>query len=346
METIHRFRRWKKQKAPSKVLAIRFQALGDTIITLPYLQELKIKYPGLSIDFLTRKEVSLIPSSLKIFDSVIAVGGGRNVKLQVLLLLCKLPFLFARRYHVIIDLQNNRVSKLLRKFLFPAAWTEFDKSSPQSAGIRTMNTINRLGVWKINLRPLGHQNLLACHQIGESFGLSMGQPIVVLNPAGYSPSRSWPTEHYISFATKWLSVFPETKFVLLLLPAHRDKARVIANALGDACLDLTGQANQWEAFNVVRNAQLVLTEDSGLMHMAWVQGTPTVALFSSSRKDWSAPQGDWSYCFDSSDMPCGPCNLEVCKFGDNRCLTRITPEMVFIRCRELLHAKSADLIQT
>ena len=59
------------------------------------------------------------------------------------------------------------------------------------------------------------------------------------------------------------------------------------------------------------------------MHMAWTQGTPTLALFSDSRRDWSAPQGSWSDCLRFlPDLPCGPCGLPVCKFGDNRCLTR------------------------
>ena len=114
----------------------------------------------------------------------------------------------------------------------------------------------------------------------------------------------------------------------------------IAAALGDACIDLTGQADQLQAFAIVGRARLVLSEDSGLMHMAWVQGTPTLALFSSSRKDWSSPQGPWSDCLDSSDLPCGPCGLEVCKFGDNRCLTRYPAAQVLERAERLARPAS------
>jgi ADP-heptose:LPS heptosyltransferase len=106
------------------------------------------------------------------------------------------------------------------------------------------------------------------------------------------------------------------------MPSKRAKATEISTALGEHCIDLTGRADQLEAFAIVGRARFVLSEDSGLMHMAWTQGTPTLALFSDSRRDWSAPQGSWSDCLDSSDLPCGPCGLPVCKFGDNRCLTR------------------------
>jgi heptosyltransferase-2 len=74
------------------------------------------------------------------------------------------------------------------------------------------------------------------------------------------------------------------------------------------------------------------------MHMAWTQGTPTLALFSDSRRDWSAPQGSWSDCLDSSDLPCGPCGLEICKFGDNRCLTRHSAAQVHERAEKLARA--------
>jgi ADP-heptose:LPS heptosyltransferase len=119
------------------------------------------------------------------------------------------------------------------------------------------------------------------------------------------------------------------------MPSKRAKATEIATNLGEHCIDLTGRADQLEAFAIVGRARFVLSEDSGLMHMAWTQGTPTLALFSDSRRDWSAPQGSWSDCLDSSDLPCGPCGLMVCKFGDNRCLTRYPAAQVFERAERL-----------
>ncbi len=72
------------------------------------------------------------------------------------------------------------------------------------------------------------------------------------------------------------------------------------------------------------------------MHMAWVCGIPTLALFGSTRSDWSAPQGEHSLCLNSSDLECGNCLLEVCKYGDVHCLSRYTPEFVFEKSIGLL----------
>jgi lipopolysaccharide heptosyltransferase II len=89
----------------------------------------------------------------------------------------------------------------------------------------------------------------------------------------------------------------------------------------------------------VQRAALVLSEDSGLMHMAWVSGTPLVALFGSTRSDWSSPLGPRSLLLDSSDLPCGNCMQATCQRGDVFCLSRRTPEEVFSRAVSLL-AKS------
>ena len=91
-----------------------------------------------------------------------------------------------------------------------------------------------------------------------------------------------------------------------------------------------------EAFAIINKSYFVLTEDSGLMHMSWVSGIPTLALFGSSRRDWSAPQGEHSLCLNSSDLECGNCLLAICKYGDIHCLTRYTPEFVFDRSISLL----------
>jgi ADP-heptose:LPS heptosyltransferase len=251
--------------------------------------------------------------------------------------------LLAQRYDLVLDLQNHRFSRWIRKLIAPRAWAEFDRYSPRSAGERNRRTIAAA----IDCSPTldtglvlrgGGPNVdaLLCKH-----GWKPDHDFVVLNPAGYSPSRAWPIESYCEFARSWIARYPRTQMVLLLLPALRSKAERIAAVLGDACIDLTGQADQLQAFAIVGRARLVLSEDSGLMHMAWVQGTPTLALFSSSRKDWSSPQGPWSDCLDSSDLPCGPCGLEVCKFGDNRCLTRYPAAQVLERAEKLARPRLA-----
>jgi ADP-heptose:LPS heptosyltransferase len=321
---------WRGESFPKRILAIRTQAMGDVMITLPYLQHLRRSLPAsVRIDLLTRVETDPVPRNIELFDEVYSIGGGRQLKRIFLLALLKLPRLLLRRYDVVIDLQNNNYSEIIRRVLRPKAWSVFDKRSPIAAGERTRLTIEAVGLGKcaldtdLRLKSDGRGLLLL-----KEAGWNGSDELVVLNPAGLNATRNWPIQYYVDLAWQWLAQRPATRF-LVLGTAFIDKKRErLKDALGESLFDLVGQTSPLEAFEILQRATLVLSEDSGLMHMAWVSGIPTLALFGSSRSDWSRPLGPHSLCLDSSDLPCGSCMDSVCRWGDNHCMTRYTPEQV------------------
>jgi len=334
-------RPWRLPRPPKKILAVRLQAHGDVVITLPYLQSLKERLPETRIDFLTREEVSDIPRNLELFGRVFAIAGGRNFKMQSFHALRLLPKLWMQRYEAVIDLQRNPLSRALRKALNPPCWSEFDRFSPLSAGERTRRAIEAAGLGGTGISPLKLKNASRGLEILRAGGREPGCRLIVLNPGGFFPSRNWPLDNYREFARLWLKDADEkTQFLILGVGALAEKARYLKQHLGDALLNLVGKTTPAEALAILRHADLALTEDSGLMHMAWAAGIPTLALFGSSRSDWSAPQGEFSRCLNSADLPCGECMEAQCRFGDVRCLSRFTPAFVFEKARELLERKS------
>ena len=141
---------WKKKDPPKKILAIRLQATGDVVVTLPYLLHLYNSFDSqIQLDFLTRKETEDIPKNILLFNKVYSIGGGRNFKKQLLSTFLLLPRLFIQRYDVVIDLQNNTISKIVRKVLLPKAWSVFDRFSPISGAERYRLTIEAVGLGKI-----------------------------------------------------------------------------------------------------------------------------------------------------------------------------------------------------
>src|SRR5262249_34959690 len=130
--------------------------------------------------------------------------------------------------------------------------------------------------------------------------------LVILSPAGAFSSRNWPIERYARFAELWRKQRP-AQFAILGLASLRHKAVDLQARLGEQLLTLVGRTTPSQALAIVQRASLVLTEDCGLMHMAWASGVPTLALFGSSRHDWSAPLGDHTLCLHSSDLKCGAC---------------------------------------
>jgi heptosyltransferase-2 len=330
---------WVKNKPPKQILAIRLQAIGDVTITLPYLQYLRHSLPAsVRIDFLTRKECEDIPKNIYLFDKIISVGGGRDFKKQLLYTFFLLPRLLWRRYDVVIDLQNNNLSELIRKTIRPSAWSVFDRFSSNSAGERTRLTIEAVGLGKNAINSDFHfKNHLHPNEILKKNGWDGMSGIVVLNPASAFPTRNWPLENYVYFAELWLEQFPNTQFLILGTSSIGSKAAYLKEKLGDKIITVINKTTPSEAFSILQQAKFVLSEDSGLMHMAWVSGIPTLALFGSTRSDWSRPLGKHSLLLDSSDLPCGNCMQEICIYGDNHCLTRYAPEFVFDKATQLIN---------
>lgn len=328
---------WKSNTRPKKILAIRFQALGDLMITLPYLLSLKEQEPQIIIHLLTRKEVCEIPKNLELFKKVIAIGGGRNAKAQFLYSLLTLPYLWWQHYDVVIDLQNHRISKIIRKLLATKAWSEFDRTSRRLAGERTRLTIDALQIAKTFLATSFRlRNQLSVEHLLKANGWNNTKSLIILNPAGAFTSRHWPIDNYIVFSRLWLASHPETQFLVLGLITLKQRTDLIKAALGDHLIDLTGLTTVAEAFALVKLSTLTLSEDSGLMHMSWIQGVPTIALFGSSPSYWSSPMGKWSRVFSSADLPCGDCFLKECKYGDVHCLTRVSSQRIVDEAEALL----------
>jgi ADP-heptose:LPS heptosyltransferase len=329
---------WLDRIPPKKLLAIRLQALGDTVITLPYLQALQSILPATELHFVTREEFADLPRNLKMFDKVFGVKGGFDIRRQFLSAAFLIPKLQKEKYDVVIDLQRNFLTRTIRRILFPKSFSEFDRFSLNSAGDRTRAAINKIGFTPLP-EMLARLDLRENDRGLDKLKRTKYDPrknLVVLNPAGNFITKSWPIENYCRFAEGWINtVDSSVQFLMLGVERLRGKSKYLEEQLGKKVINLVGKTTISEAFNILRQARLVISEDSGLMHMAWVAQVPVVALFGSSRSTWSKPLGK-SVCLDSSDLECGECLQATCRFGDVHCLTRYSPEFVIEIARKLL----------
>jgi heptosyltransferase-2 len=332
---------WRGSDMPKRILVIRLKATGDMVATLPYIQFFKKSLPkDTKIDFLTLEEVAGIPRNLDLFDNVYAiVGKKRSYKKQLLHAVLMLPQLFLQRYDVVIDLQNNELSRLVRQALRPKAWADYDRFSAIPGGDRYRLTIEAIGLGpnkadnNFTLKPVtGVIELL------KQNGWNGISDLVIINPAGAFATRNWPLSNYGEFIKLWLHQSPRTQFLIMGVGTMAEKATYLKQIAGDHLIDLVNKTSVEQAFAIVQKAKIVLSEDSGLMHMAWASGVPTMALFGGTRSDWARPLGRHTDFVDSSDLSCGNCMLKICKYGDNHCITRYTPEFIFAKVDELLNS--------
>ena len=159
--------------------------------------------------------------------------------------------------------------------------------------------------------------------------------------AEYGPAKRWPAEH---FAALVQTVFQKTGQPVVLLGSSKDSAVCetisrLANADSPgACRDLSGKTRLDQAFSVIGNARAMVSNDSGLMHIAAAFGVPQVALFGSSSPLHTPPLSDAAQIIWLKNAPqylprldCAPCFARECPLGHTRCLRDITPEMVMER---------------
>lgn len=320
-----------------KILIIRFHAFGDLVAIFPYVNALRKAHPDAQIDLLTAERVKTIPENVILFDRVIGITGGMQPKRLFLGAVLKLPTLLAQGYTNVIDLQADRKSKMVLRVLGHSKAPVFEKYSADFAGLRYQKAMQNSGFsttsdFQLSLKSseLGINKLKEAGWDGKS-------RLIVLNPAGYYTSRNWPMANYLSFIAL-LEKKLAYNFKILFIGDDRiaEKAQTISNAFPERCLNLVGQTSQLEAFAILPNIQLVLSEDSGLAHMAWVQGVKLCLMLGSTRADWTAPPYEHVINLTSSDLECGDCMEAVCKHGDVRCLTRYTPELVYAQIAKWL----------
>lgn len=331
-------KKWKETTPPKRILVIRLQAMGDVVITLPYIQSLRKQLPADTIiDFLTRDETANIPQNIDLFNKVFVIKGKRNFKKHVFYTLLLIPKLLWRKYDVIIDLQNNKISHLAGTFLFPKAWALFDKFSPIFAGKRNKRTIDALGFVECSIdHDIRFKQKSLSEDLLEKFSIST--PFIIINPAGFFETRNWQIDNYIALCKIIKEKLPSIVFLVIGIGLIAEKAKILHAYLGkENCIDLVGKTSSSEALAIVKKARIVISEDSGLLHFAFAVGTPTLAILGSTPSYWMN-SGLSNTCFlDSSDLECGNCFKEICKRGDIHCLTRYTPKFVAEKVFELLN---------
>ena len=336
-------RPWKTLRPPRRILLIRFHAVGDVALTLPASAGLRALFPSTVLDYFTTGPNAELLQSVPIFNRVHTLRSAPNKPARILAAAEAAHRISSARYDCIIDLQRNWVSRFIRRTSGAQAWSEFDRFGPRSAHDRTLDTFHRAGFSDVqpNFKlPVRADCRERAERMLRNAGVRSGDRLIVLNPSGLWPSRQWPDEYYHLLARD-LSVDPGVAF--LFLGTERIAAR-IGSLVADQSLrtvNLIGRTTLGDALAILQQAHLVISEDSGLLHLAWAAGRPILAIFGSSNHIWSSPPGPSVTCLHSGDLACGACMAATCRFGDVHCLRRHDPSSVAALTRTLLHRSVA-----
>lgn len=156
--------------------------------------------------------------------------------------------------------------------------------------------------------------------------LTLDTPVLALCPgAEYGPAKRWPAAHYAALAR----AKREVGWQVWLFGSDKDAAVTAEiNALSDGqCVDLAGKTSLVEVVDLLAAARCVVSNDSGLMHVAAAVGVPLIALYGSSDPVYTPPLSDQARVL-SLNLSCSPCFKRECPLGHFDCLNHLMPERV------------------
>ena len=322
-----------------RILVIRLSSLGDILLTAPALRALRSRFPLARIDFLTSVAYAELAASLPAIDQVLKFDKRAGVKeflrWQVLLL--------RERYSLIIDLQSSFRSALWRVFALPAIWVKARRHR-----LRRFLLIHlRWNLYRTTLpvplrylaalEPLGCQDdggglelqipEAASHRVGEQIdarGLSREQTIV-LCPGARHATKRWPQEKWTDLARGLLC----KNHPVLLLGDENDRILIegITNTLADERVTSFVTLPLLETAALIKLGTCVISNDSGLMHLATAVGTPVLALFGPTVEEFGFFPFRAKAEVIQKQLPCRPCSAmgtERCPKGHFKCMKDIS----------------------
>lgn len=148
--------------------------------------------------------------------------------------------------------------------------------------------------------------------------------------AEYGSAKRWPIEHYASLAR---SLYRRSGLRVALLGSGKEGPLCdeIARMAPEACVALAGKTSLASAMALIAGARGVVSNDSGLMHVAAAFGVPQVAVFGSSSPLHTPPLSARArviWLKNELRLDCAPCFERTCRYGHTRCLYEIAPERV------------------
>jgi len=148
------------------------------------------------------------------------------------------------------------------------------------------------------------------------------QGAVALCPgAQFGPAKQW--QGFGELAR----LLASRRMVIVGGPGDAQAGEAVAAAAGGSAVNLAGRTSLTQVVSVLAAASCVVSNDSGLMHLAGFLGTPTVGIFGSTRPSWTRPLGRRVEVLYAG-VECSPCFDRACRYGHYRCLTSITPQQV------------------
>jgi heptosyltransferase I len=167
---------------------------------------------------------------------------------------------------------------------------------------------------------------------------------IIVQPGARWHNKRWPAEHFADLVARLTAGQPDFRFAILGTEQDRPLAQLIQHGDAERCLDLTGRTSLPEMVEWIRISELMVTNDTGPMHVAAALNKPVVGLFGPTEPRRTGPYGQLEHVLQL-DLPCVPCLSQRCTYSKPmECLRAISPEAVaeVVKRRLVLNSEAAQ----
>lgn len=337
------------------ILIVKLSAIGDVIHTLPSLAALRRLYPNAHITWVVEEAAADIVKSHPYLNAVIVSRRKSwskdilNYKfLKPLFNMCLLiKELRRRRYDLVIDfhgLFKSSIIVLLSSGKRKLGYDSLQELSGLFLNEKIPEDMNKHAVDRYLdlprylganidkakfVLPQNNDAEAKVKSLMSKYNLD-GKNFIAINPIAYWETKLWDDDNFARLADL---IKNNLKMNIVFTGSEKRSNEGITSKMKTKGINLGGQTTLLELAYLYKKARLVITTDSGPMHLAAAIGTPVVALFGPTDPARTGPYGE-GHTIVRTELPCSPCFLKKCP--TRKCMQNISAEQVFAVIAEKL----------
>lgn len=310
-----------------RILIVKPSSLGDVVHALPTVARIRTKYPDAHIDWLINDSFAPLLQRCPLINEVIVFPRHTYAKL---------PSLFYRlraaRYHLVIDLQG-----LFRSGIFTAvtgASRRIGLSDSREGACLFHNEIVHVPRCHAVDRYLKAADYLGCPPLPVEFPLGVegeasAEPrLIAINPSARWKTKLWGDDKFAELIRR----LPSKRVVLTGSAADAVRCERIAQG----ARNLAGKTSLLELAELYRRCAVLISNDTGPMHIAAAVGTPVVAIFGPTDPVLTGPYGK-QHVVLRAGVDCSPCFSDRCRHQPTmECMDKVTVEHVLAAAQRFL----------
>ena len=332
---------------PQKILIRGPNWVGDAVLAIPAMKAMRRHFPKAEITLLVRPWVAGLFTFAPFIDKIWSQDKPsglaswtritRDIRDRAFDLALLLPNSFESALMIFLGGVPRRIGYATdgRRWLLTDSITRSHDRQHQTLYyldlVNTLSAVNDAPSIEIQATKEERTN---ARKLLMTEGIPSDSPFLVLNPgAAYGSAKRWHEDRFADAADVLACEF-QLQVALIGSEAERPSAERIRGRMKGPAAILNGRTSLEALIGVLAESSLMITNDSGPMHMAAALGVPTVAVFGSTDEKVTGPYGPRTRIV-KYPVECSPCLLRDCPI-DHRCMNGVTVENVCIAARELM----------